>query len=45
MCGKLEASLIAEFSEPLLHALADYVTVYAKDDIRITFKNGMEMKA
>ena len=41
---KKQSRLITEFSEPLWHTLSDYVTVYAKDDIRVTFKNGMEVK-
>lgn len=42
---KKQDRLIVEFSEPLWHVLSDHVTIYAKDDIRVTFKNGMEVKA
>lgn len=32
------------FDEGAWYALVDYVTVYSKDDVRFTFKNGMEVK-
>ncbi|WP_223144700.1 hypothetical protein [Corynebacterium poyangense] len=35
--------LLAEFDPILFYALVEHVTVYAKDDIRVTFKNGMEI--
>lgn len=38
-------SLVTEFSHELWHALADHVTMYSKEDIRFTFKNGLEIKA
>lgn len=33
------------FDEGAWHPLVDYVTVYSKDDVRFTFKNGIEIKA
>ena len=34
---------ISEFDEMLWLSMIDYVTVYGKEDIRFTFKNGMEI--
>lgn len=31
------------FDEGTWYALCDYITVYSKDDIRVTFQNGMEI--
>ena len=31
------------FDEGTWYALCDYITVYGKDDIRVTFRNGMEI--
>ena len=36
---------LPEFTLKTWHGLVDYVTVYAEDDIRFTFKNGQEVKA
>lgn len=36
---------LTEFTLDNWHGLVDYATVYAKDDIRFTFKNGQEVKA
>ena len=36
---------VDEFEEGAWYALVDYVTVYSRDDVRFTFKNGMEIKA
>lgn len=36
---------IDEFDEQLFVTLADHLTVYAKDDIRVTFVNGTEIKS
>lgn len=36
---------VDSFDEGAWYALVDYVTVYGKDDVRFTFKNGMEIKA
>ena len=33
------------FDEGAWYALVDFVTVYGKDDVRFTFKNGMEISA
>lgn len=32
------------FDEGTWYALCDYITVYAKDDIRVAFQNGTEIK-
>jgi hypothetical protein len=42
--GRME-SLVAEFSDELWHALADHATVHGREDVRFTFRNGMEIKA
>ena len=34
---------ISDFDEMLWLSMIDYVTVYGKEDIRFTFKNGMEI--
>ncbi len=36
---------VDRFDEGAWYALVDYVTVFGKDDVRFTFKNGMEIKA
>ena len=36
---------VDSFDEGAWYALVEYVTVYGRDDIRFTFKNGMEIKA
>lgn len=41
--GKQE-DLIAEFDESLWYSLVDYVTIFSKEDIRFTFKDGTEIK-
>lgn len=35
---------VTEFQPALWYSLADYTTVYNKDDIRVTFKDGTEIK-
>jgi len=37
--------LITEFDERLWHSLLDYLTVYNAEDVRFTFRNGMEITA
>ncbi len=37
--------LIDEFDKSLWSSLVDFITVNNKEDIRITFKDGMEIKA
>lgn len=37
--------LVTGFSEELWHALADHATVYSKEDVRFSFRNGIEIKA
>ena len=38
-------NLIGEFDERLWCSLVDYITVYGKEDIRVTFKDGTEIKS
>ncbi len=42
---KQQESLIPEFSTELWYSLVDHATVYSKEDIRVIFKNGVEIKA
>ena len=39
-----EQELIKEFDARLWGSLVDFITVYSKDDIRVTFKDGTEIK-
>ena len=32
------------FDEGTWYALCDYITIYGKDDIRVTFQNGMKIR-
>ena len=32
------------FDEGTWYALCDHITIYGKDDIRVTFQNGMEIR-
>jgi predicted nucleic acid-binding Zn-ribbon protein len=36
---------VTEFQPALCYSLVDFITVYSKDDVRVTFKNGTEIKA
>jgi DNA invertase Pin-like site-specific DNA recombinase len=38
-------NLLTDFDEKLWCSLVDYATVYNKDDVRLTFKNGTEIQA
>lgn len=40
-----QGGLLTDFDPLLWHSLLDYITVYAKDDIRFTFKDGTEIQA
>lgn len=40
-----EQELIEEFDARLWGSLVDFITVYSKDDIRVTFKDGTEIRA
>ena len=40
-----KAELVESFETGFWCGLADYATVYAKDDVRFTFKNGQEIRA
>jgi site-specific DNA recombinase len=42
---KRQDRLIAEFAPALWYSLVDFVTVYSKDDMRVTFKDGTEIQA
>ncbi len=37
--------LVTEFQTNLWCGLVDFVTVHSADDVRVTFRNGMEIKA
>ena len=37
--------VLTEFSGDAFISLVDYITVYKKDDIRVTFRNGQEVRA
>ena len=36
---------VSEFQPALWYSLADHITVYSKDDMRVTFKDGTKIKA
>lgn len=38
-----QESLITEFDENLWYSMVEYVTVFNKEDIRFTFKDGTEI--
>ncbi len=40
-----EQELIKELDARLWGSLVDFITVYSKDDIRVTFKDGTEIRA
>lgn len=40
-----EQELIKELDARLWSSLVDFITVYSKDDIRVTFKDGTEIRA
>ena len=43
---KVEDGIVAKQAHrEMMQNLVDYVTVYGRDDVRFTFKNGMEIKA
>ena len=39
------ADLVDDFDTALWCGLVDFVTVYSKDDVRFTFKNGQEIRS
>ena len=41
---KKQDELLTDFDPLLWHSLSEFITVYAKDDIRFTFKNSTELK-
>ena len=40
-----QEGLVTEFSPALWYSLVDFMTVYNKDDVRVTFKDGTEIRA
>ena len=40
-----QADLMEKFDPALWCGLVDHVTIYTKDDVRFTFKDGQEIKA
>ncbi|MGN0183110.1 MAG: recombinase family protein, partial [Candidatus Ornithomonoglobus sp.] len=42
---KKQSGAVTEFDESLWLSMVDYVTVNSKEDIRVTFKNGITVKA
>ena len=40
-----ETDVFGEFDESAWFALVDHMTVYSKEDVRVTFKDGSEIKA
>lgn len=38
-----QKELLTDFDPLLWHSLVDFVSVYEKDDVRFTFKNGLEI--
>lgn len=43
-CLRKQKELVTEFDSKQFHSLVDFIIVYSKDDIRFTFRNGMEIK-
>ena len=43
LAGRLP-SVLTEFDERLWHSMVDFVTVYADNDVRFTFKDGREIQ-
>lgn len=42
---RMQDALLTEFDEKLRCSLVDYATVYDKDDVRFTFKDGRDIMA
>ena len=42
---KKQGNVVTVFDDALWGGMLDYLTVYKKDDIRFTFKDGTEIKA
>ena len=40
-----QEGLVTEFAPTLWYSLVDFMTVYSKNDVRITFKDGTEIRA
>lgn len=41
---KKQDDVVTEFDESLWYSMVDYVTVFNKEDVRFTFKDGTEIK-
>ena len=39
-----QKKLVTEFDAAQFQSLVDFITVYSKNDIRVTFRNGIEIK-
>ncbi len=39
-----QKEMVTEFDEDLWYSLIEYVTIFEKEDIRFTFKDGTEIK-
>lgn len=42
---KRQDGLVTDFTPELWYSLANYVTIYSRDDVRVTFKDGTEIQA
>lgn len=40
-----QKSLVTEFDAAQFQSLVDFIAVYSKENIQVTFRNGMEIKA
>jgi site-specific DNA recombinase len=40
-----QKDIVTAFDAVQFQSLVDFITVYSKDDIRVTFKNGMEIRS
>ena len=45
LCLEQTDGPLTAFNEDDWYSLVEYATVYSREDIRFTFKNGMEIKA
>jgi len=43
-CLRKQKELVTKFDSKQFHSHVDFIIVYSKDDIRFTFRNGMEIK-
>lgn len=40
-----QEGMVTEFAPALWYSLVDFMTVYSKDDVRVAFKDGTEIRA